>query len=190
VGARSTCSLCHEVPGSCRDCHSETKPAGHFDAGFRILHGRGETDVGDEPFEQTSCALCHKESSCLLCHQTTKPQSHTLVFARRTHGLIADIERQSCQTCHKQDFCNRCHDSTEPVSHRGGWGSAPYTHCLGCHDPLPANGCYVCHKNTLGHLTATALPGGLPHSAATDCRTCHTVIPHIDDGGNCRRCHR
>ena len=86
--------------------------------------------------------------------------------------------------------CQRCHENTTPMSHRGTFGSGPQAHCLVCHEPLTSTSCFTCHKNTLGHLTATPLPPGLPHSAATDCRTCHSALPHFDDGGSCRRCHR
>ncbi|MHC4547638.1 MAG: cytochrome c3 family protein [Planctomycetota bacterium] len=189
-GEGESCAICHEVPADCHACHAQSKPRSHAEAGFRLHHGRGDTDARDGPFAETSCALCHKEQSCVVCHQTTMPRSHTSVWRRRLHGIAASIERQSCQTCHKQDVCVRCHESTEPVSHRGTWGTGPQAHCLACHDPLQSTGCFACHKNTLGHLTATPLPAGLPHSAATDCRTCHSVLPHFDDGGNCRRCHR
>ena len=190
AGKGESCALCHEVPQDCTACHAQTKPPSHKEAQFRLLHGRGENDSLDSVFGDTSCALCHKKQMCVTCHQTTKPRSHTSVWERRLHGIDASVERQSCQTCHKQDVCISCHQSTEPISHRGNWGSGQQTHCLSCHDPLTSTGCYACHKNTLGHLSATPLPLGLPHSAATDCRTCHTVIPHFDDGGNCRRCHR
>ena len=188
-GGVSSCSQCHEVPRNCNECHTATKPQGHLEAGFEQNHGTGDTDALDyENFEETSCALCHdKQESCINCHLVERPRGHTNTFTRRTHGLVAGIERQSCLVCHKQDFCTFCHLNTEPVSHRGAWDQA---HCVTCHDPLPQSGCFSCHKNTIGHLSATPLPPGLPHSAATDCRTCHTVIPHFDDGGNCRRCHR
>jgi hypothetical protein len=189
-GQGGLCALCHEVPQSCNTCHRQNKPSSHNAAGFRWYHGRGDTDVLGQPFDETSCATCHEEQGCTLCHQVQKPRSHTIPFQRRLHGLVAEIERESCLTCHKQDQCARCHETTRPISHRGTFGSGPQAHCLICHDPLPSTSCFTCHKNTLGHLQATPLPPGLPHSAATDCRTCHSVLPHFDDGGNCRRCHR
>jgi hypothetical protein len=190
VGAPSLCAQCHEVPQDCNSCHRETKPASHRAAGFRLHHGTGDTDAHDQPFAEVSCSLCHEELSCVRCHQTTKPRNHTVSFERRLHGIHAAVERQSCRTCHQQDMCNRCHQETRPVSHRGIFGSGAQAHCLGCHDPLPANGCYTCHKSTIGHLMATPLPPGPPHATATDCSVCHPVLPHFDDGGNCRRCHR
>lgn len=188
-GEGELCAMCHSVPQSCNDCHKENKPSSHRSAAFRFNHGLTE-DAQEEPFENSSCALCHEKESCNRCHQTEMPRSHTTTFRRRLHGIAADVERQSCRTCHKQEYCDRCHRETKPVSHRGSFGTGRQTHCVACHDPLPSNGCYTCHKHTLGHLQATPLPLGLPHSAATDCRTCHPILPHLDDGGSCRRCHR
>ncbi|MHC4341238.1 MAG: cytochrome c3 family protein [Planctomycetota bacterium] len=189
TGAQSTCALCHAVPGACRDCHRQTKPTSHNDAGFKVFHGRGDTDSLDVPFAETSCALCHTEQSCVICHQTELPRSHTAIFIKRLHGLVAAVERQSCMTCHKQDYCVRCHQSSEPVNHRGAWASPPYTHCAACHEPLQSTNCFVCHKNTLGHLS-TPMPPGAPHVPGANCRACHSVLPHFDDGGDCNRCHR
>jgi len=189
-GAGGSCATCHDVPQFCNACHTGVKPDSHREAGWRPQHGRGDSDARDGPFQTTSCALCHEEQSCQRCHALEQPRNHNNSFKRRLHGIAASMERQSCLTCHKQDACNRCHETTKPITHKGSFGSGAQAHCLGCHDPLPSNGCYACHKNTLGHLTATPLPAGAPHATATDCRTCHAVIPHFDDGGNCRRCHR
>ena len=191
--APSTCVLCHEVPQGCVACHSETKPSSHRAAGFRFHHGRGGSNALDEPFKETSCAVCHQEQGCVRCHQTTKPRRHTASWERRLHGIDAAVERQTCRTCHQQDFCSSCHQTTQPITHTGSWGSGQQTHCVACHAPLPANGCYVCHKNTLGHLAATALPMDAKHATSADpvgCETCHTVLPHLYAGGSCRRCHR
>jgi hypothetical protein len=60
-----------------------------------------------------------------------------------------------------------------------------------CHARFGANpNRFACHKNTLGHPLGTPLPAGAPHAAAHDCWTRGTVFPHLDDGGNCRSCHR
>lgn len=188
--ARNLCSMCHEVPKDCNSCHSESKPSSHQTGGFDLYHGRGLSDSKESPFEETSCSLCHKEQSCTLCHQTNKPRSHSVAFERRLHGFHAEIERQSCRTCHQQDFCQKCHESALPVSHTGNWGSGSQAHCIGCHEPLTSTGCYTCHKNTLGHLAATPLPPDSAHTGPVDCRGCHLTLPHLDNGGNCRRCHR
>ena len=184
----SSCSQCHQVPNDCSTCHLKTQPQSHREIGFLSTHGIGDTDAREQPFEETSCSLCHQEDSCVECHHVQMPRSHTNPFRRRLHGVTAEIDRESCRTCHKQNFCTFCHQTTAPVTHRGNWAES---HCVTCHDPLQSTSCYVCHKNTLGHLTATPLPPGPPHDNAIDaaCRSCHPN-PHYDDGSSCRRCHR
>jgi hypothetical protein len=165
-------------------------PQSHREAGFDRLHGRGELLGRERSFAEVSCSLCHQERSCSACHQTKRPSTHTPAWERRYHGLHADLDRQTCATCHKPDFCRSCHESTEPVSHRGNWDEA---HCLYCHEPLPSNGCYACHKDTLAHLTAPPKPLNATHAGAADpsgCQGCHVVLPHFDSGGRCGTCHR
>jgi hypothetical protein len=189
-GEGGLCALCHETPAGCNECHTSRRPASHLSAVFRLEHGR-EVDHG--LFRDSSCALCHEEESCVRCHQTEKPRSHTVSFERRLHGVVAGLDRESCRTCHQQESCDRCHRETRPLSHRGSWGRGRQTHCLGCHEPLTSNGCFACHKNTLGHRTATPMPPGWPHNVATQCRECHMIVPHADPGGDgkeCARCHR
>lgn len=193
-GEGRSCAFCHSVPDACHTCHRTHKPASHTKGkSFRFNHGRGDYATLDAPFPQTSCALCHKEESCDACHQREQPRNHTEPFKRRLHGLQAEIERQSCQTCHKQDWCQRCHQSEQPVNHRGTWSTGQQSHCIACHDPLSSTGCYTCHKNTLGHLAAPAKPVDANHTGASDptaCENCHQVLPHLNDGGRCGRCHR
>lgn len=188
--AGGTCALCHSVPNDCNACHQTVKPETHGEAGFRHGHGEGYLDAGMVPFEDSSCSLCHEENSCVRCHQTTKPRNHTLSWQRRFHGITAEIDRETCLVCHKQQSCVRCHEQVKPISHAGTFGRATQSHCVACHEPLTATGCYTCHKNTRGHLLAPRLPAGPPHAGATDCRTCHSALKHFDDGLNCRRCHR
>lgn len=189
-GQGAACAFCHEVPRGCDDCHQSTEPRSHREAGWDRFHGRGELAGKELPFAGQSCSLCHEERTCSACHQTKKPKSHTQAWVRQYHGLEVDLDRRSCTTCHKQDFCASCHESTEPVSHRGNWGDA---HCLYCHEPLQSNGCFACHKNTLGHLAAPAKPANATHAGASDpadCQTCHAALPHFDSGGRCGTCHR
>ncbi|MHC4953615.1 MAG: cytochrome c3 family protein [Planctomycetota bacterium] len=188
--AGGTCALCHAVPNACNDCHQSVKPKTHAEAGFRVGHGKLYMDAGVVPFEDSSCSLCHEENSCVRCHQTTKPRNHTLAWQRRFHGITASVDREVCMVCHKQQFCTRCHQTVKPISHRGTFARGTHSHCIACHEPLTATGCYTCHKNTRGHLSAPPLPPGPPHAGATDCRTCHRVLRHFDDGLSCRRCHR
>ena len=191
-GQGASCALCHAVPQDCDACHRESPPQSHREAGFLLSHGK-DTDAPFEAWEEASCALCHEEQSCVRCHQTTKPRSHTTPWMRRLHGITAAVDRQSCKTCHQQDFCQSCHETTQPLSHRGSFARGPQTHCVACHEPLTESGCFACHKHTRGHLGHTPPPADTTHLAARDpgdCAACHTVLPHLDDGGRCRRCHR
>ena len=188
--AGGTCALCHTVPNGCTECHQSSKPASHGEAGFRNGHGRGYLDAGLRPFEDTSCSLCHQENACVRCHQVTKPRNHTLSWQRRFHGITAGVDRTACLVCHKQQYCVRCHETTKPISHVGGFARGAQSHCVACHEPLTATGCYTCHKNTRSHLTAPSPPPGPPHAGARDCRLCHRALKHFDDGLSCRRCHR
>lgn len=193
LGEGGNCALCHQVPNTCNDCHTRTRPASHRWAGFRLHHGTGDTDAGMQPFGETSCALCHTEQSCVRCHQTTEPRNHTQPFKRRLHGITAGVERQSCTTCHQQDWCLSCHQTTQPLTHRGNFARGQQSHCLGCHEPLSSTGCFTCHKSTLGHLGHTPKPLDAKHLGASDpvdCESCHLVLPHLNDGGRCGRCHR
>jgi hypothetical protein len=186
----AVCAVCHAVPDGCSECHQRTKPPTHGEAGFRNAHGRGYLDAGLRPFEDTSCSLCHEENACVRCHQVTKPRNHTLSWQRRFHGITASVDRTACLVCHKQQYCVRCHETSKPISHVGGFARGAQSHCVACHEPLTATGCYACHKNTRGHLTAPSPPPGAPHAGARDCRLCHRALKHFDDGLSCRRCHR
>jgi len=185
-----SCALCHSVPEGCHECHREAVPDSHRAEGFRRAHGGGFLDAGLVPFEDSSCSLCHEEQSCVRCHQTTKPRNHTLAWQRRFHGVQASVDRTSCLVCHRQDFCVHCHETAQQLSHRGNFARGAQSHCVACHEPLTATGCFTCHKNTRGHLTAPPLPAGPPHAGARDCRLCHRALKHFDDGLSCRRCHR
>lgn len=192
-GMGGSCATCHEVPQFCSACHTGTKPASHREAGWRLQHGRGDSDALDGPFKTVSCALCHEEQACQRCHAVEQPRNHSESFKRRLHGVAAQIERQSCTTCHKQDTCIRCHETTRPLTHRGNFSTGQQSHCLGCHTPLASTTCYTCHKQVLGHLGQTPLPVDANHIGASDpadCETCHVTLPHLNDGGRCRRCHK
>ena len=191
-GRGESCAICHEVPQSCDACHKAVTPKSHRPRAFKNTHGT-DLDSWDSPWDQVSCSLCHERQGCVRCHQVEKPKSHTRPFERRLHGVAAEIERASCLVCHKQDFCVNCHEQQEPISHRGQWGRGQQSHCVACHEPLTATGCFTCHKQTLGHLQATPLPADQVHNTSTDptgCEQCHPVVPHFDSGGRCRSCHR
>ena len=192
AGAGASCAICHAVPQDCDSCHKEVMPSSHRTRAFQLTHGT-DVDSWNAPWTAVSCSLCHERQGCVRCHQVQQPKSHTLPWQRRLHGVQAEIERQSCMVCHKQNFCIDCHRTQTPVSHRGQWGTGQQSHCAGCHEPLTATGCFTCHKNTLGHLSATPLPGDQVHRTSSDpagCESCHPVLPHFDSGGRCRSCHR
>ncbi len=217
-GAASTCSACHEGIDTndrissdqrvrmedCRDCHAarsvanecatchsvvtaDWAPANHALAWER-LHGRIARAHSDMPAE--TCSMCHTESSCAECHLLEPPRGHTNLFRIRAHGVPASMDRQSCSTCHRPDFCDRCHAQTLPINHTGSWGGTRSRHCFGCHLPVQAEGCFVCHKGTPSHLLAPPMPSS--HNPGMNCRQCHGfTVPllHADNGTACILCH-
>lgn len=191
----SECMDCHadrKISNDCGVCHKEIgrdwAPTNHGDA-WKKFHGqvaRMRSDVIEE-----NCSLCHSESTCVQCHQVEEPEGHNNFFRLRGHGMIASMDRASCAACHRSDFCERCHQETTPLSHRGNWGSPTNQHCLGCHFPLPSEGCITCHKSMPSHQTAAPKPAD--HFATMNCRQCHGVsvpLPHVDDGSDCNFCHK
>jgi len=185
------CVDCHaesEQPRSCATCHGEVRedraPRTH-DVAWRRSHGRVVRCESD--LTVNDCSLCHSDASCTTCHQEEEPESHNNFWRIRGHGLSASMDRESCATCHRQDYCDRCHESTMPISHRGAWGSPRNLHCLGCHSSGANQGCAVCHSGTPSHLEAPLKPPG--HNPASDCRSCHLLLPHVDGGYDCNGCH-
>lgn len=188
------CMGCHEgrdQPNECATCHTEVDrdwvPPSHAHQ-WDLLHG----DASKRCLAKTSgdCALCHTERSCVDCHLSQPPASHTDVFRRRTHGFHASLDRESCSACHRPDSCNACHQETRPMSHTGSWGGTRSRHCFGCHLPLRANGCRVCHEATPSHLLAAPKPEW--HTPGMNCRQCHGIsapLPHVDKGDDCNACH-
>jgi hypothetical protein len=188
------CVDCHEqggYPADCIACHevmtADTPPAGH-DGAWDRQHGLRVR--GNACPEQTvdRCEMCHSESSCVSCHKEEAPANHNNFWRRRAHGLTARMDRENCAACHETDYCDRCHTSAVPQSHNGLWGGTKNTHCLGCHISGPQNSCLMCHKaGAPSHSLAPPKPPG--HNPASDCRACHLIITHVDDGGDCNQCH-
>ena len=188
------CTACHAdrgVPNRCDTCHTEVgvdrAPQNHA-RGWERLHGRTFRDPGEATAEQ--CALCHTESTCAACHLNQAPASHDEHWRLRGHGAMASLDRQTCAVCHQASDCESCHADTAPLSHMGSWGAPRDTHCFTCHQPLPGNGCVVCHKGTPSHQLATPKPSW--HTPAMNCRQCHgagQALPHVDNGDNCNSCH-
>lgn len=188
--AKNDCTVCHS------EITAETRPK--FRDGARIGHDSPDLWLkihGHEAqFNPQYCTTCHDTvASCEDCHRREKPQSHTVAWRRKPHGLQAIIDQKNCSVCHEEDSCVKCHQKTEPASHRAGFGGSRNQHCVSCHFPPQDNSCTVCHENiehgkarrsphSLGIYPANCAechPGGLPHSAphamnnSTNCRSCH-----------------
>lgn len=196
VQRMDSCVACHAKEASakndCSTCHAEIRrdrpPASHarmWDQahGLCALQGAGASTAND-------CSLCHERDACANCHQTRPPRDHHAFFRLKGHGIAAGIDRTRCATCHASDSCDRCHQSTAPVTHTAGWDAPRNRHCTSCHVPLQSSGsCFVCHKSAPGHDTAPVKPAW--HTAAMNCRSCHSAsLKHPDNGDNCNSCHR
>jgi len=189
------CTSCHEQRGvkdECSVCHTvisrDWEPENHAHSWIRA---HGPTVRADLEQDTGKCTLCHTQSSCIQCHEDERPANHDEYWRIRGHAIPASMDRQSCRVCHRDDYCNRCHMYTEPLWHTASFGTPKNDHCLGCHFPLPSNGCFVCHKGTPSHQTAPPKPPN--HNPAMDCRACHgqgAPLMHADDGSNCNFCHQ
>lgn len=186
------CVECHEALGeetSCESCHSEIRadvaPRTH-DGNWDRFHGH---DVRNKSSVTVArCDMCHEESTCTTCHLEEMPQNHNNFWRRRSHGLMARMDRENCAACHQPDYCDRCHQEAVPQSHNGLWGSSRNTHCYGCHESDAQQSCFICHEaGTPSHSMAPPKPPG--HNPVSDCRACHMIIPHVDNGANCNSCH-
>lgn len=189
------CRACHAaypIEDACSTCHrkvdSAWSPLNH-ELGWTLGHGPVARMGADGPANR--CDLCHTQSTCDRCHREERPRGHDNHFRLRGHGIHASLDRDSCATCHRSDFCTRCHQETRPLTHRGTWGGTRSDHCFGCHFPLQAESCFVCHKRASSHLLATPLPAD--HTPGMSCRMCHgqgAPLPHADNGTSCILCHR
>ncbi|MBL9078495.1 MAG: cytochrome c3 family protein [Planctomycetes bacterium] len=193
---KSACMDCHATLGrgnACDECHTEIdaawQPPSHAHAWLRT---HGEVVRCGSERSADRCELCHQDATgCRSCHAQTPPANHDQTFRTRTHGLLASVDRSGCVVCHTQDSCRQCHETTRPRSHRGGFGAPQDRHCVGCHLPLEADGCGVCHDGTPSHDLAAPLPAG--HVPSMNCRMCHgngVALPHPDGGHVCTACHR
>jgi hypothetical protein len=188
------CVRCHEregQPDACAACHSEIStawmPPTHL-RNWRRAHGEASRLIDAEPSDR--CSLCHEESTCAECHRSEPPQNHNANWRLRGHAIVAMIDRDNCAACHEPASCDRCHAEVLPRNHVASWGSPRDTHCLVCHFPLRDEGCVACHRDTPSHLTGPPKPPW--HTPGMNCRQCHGAqipLPHVDDGGDCNRCH-
>lgn len=181
----------------CKDCHDDitstkVKPKSHTPEWIRVHGDFSQIQYGFR--KENVCALCHKESDCATCHQQQPPQSHTMFWKLKGHGIMVSQDRSRCMTCHQQgaDFCERCHAQTKPTNHLAGFGSPANLHCQSCHAPIDSaggQGCAVCHNENPSHDSAPPQPDTALHAGDPDCRTCHTPLRHPDNGESCITCH-
>jgi hypothetical protein len=195
------CIACHAVRApeynDCASCHREIRrdrpPKSHH-LGWKTEHGRVAREGSFDPLP-AECSLCHLRSDCDTCHRAEKPKNHNMLWRFHGHAAMASIDRDNCSICHTTDSCASCHKDALPRSHRGGFGAPNNHHCLGCHLPLTRfgeEGCAVCHRGTPSHASAPPRPANEPHMTnnPADCRECHMVLQHPDNGQSCLFCHQ
>lgn len=188
------CMDCHEQQGQTTDCAScheqiraEIAPFSH-DGNWDRQHGLSIRGGACPEKTVDQCSLCHTEASCVTCHQDEMPENHNNYWRRRAHGLTARMNRDNCAACHEVAYCDRCHATSEPMSHNGLWGSTKNTHCYGCHESEADQSCNFCHKSGApSHALAPPKPPG--HNPVSDCRSCHQLLQHVDNGDDCNQCH-
>lgn len=186
------CMDCHTETGystACAACHQEiredTAPESHAGA-WDKQHGLTVRSCSGQTVDR--CELCHTEATCVICHQEEMPENHTNHWRRRAHGLTARMDRENCAACHGPDYCDSCHQSAVPQNHTGLWGSSRNTHCYGCHVSDAEQSCFMCHHaGAPSHQLAPPQPPG--HDPSSDCRSCHLLMTHVDNGDDCNRCH-
>jgi hypothetical protein len=88
--------------------------------------------------DEERCLLCHEEETCTTCHRTEKPESHTNLWRKRTHGIQSAFDRSSCLVCHRNDECEACHQIMSPPVPPASFHN-PSAPCSGCHAPAGAN---------------------------------------------------
>jgi hypothetical protein len=140
------CSLCHEAPADCEECHQKTPPDDH------TLSWRQRTHALKAQWDRTRCSVCHEEDSCAKCHESTEPNSH-----RGTWGSPVNRHCASCHYPPDRTGCTTCH---KEIAHKS---AAPSPHTYGLFPP----NCAVCHPGGLPHRA--------PHmtNSTTRCVYCH-----------------
>lgn len=141
ASANTTCSTCHlklpEATALTRErIASFPAPPSHFDASFRLEHGKlaqpPPVDSGAPLGVAPSCATCHARDFCASCHvnapevpeiqalapdprslaieaKLEAPASHDAPEFLQRHGQTARREPKSCAACHTQQSCLTCH---------------------------------------------------------------------------------
>lgn len=184
------CSVCHErlrkdvIPAT-RDGSPIAHNAPQI---WENVHGQ------ESRMDPLFCSYCHDvPNACDDCHSKNPPQSHTLVWRRKVHGLRAAWDRQNCAVCHAEESCTKCHEKTAPSSHRNGWGDPFNRHCAECHFPPDTTTCKTCHVS-VEHVEAKPSPHDFGLFPAR-CGKCHPGgnpyrAPHIINSSvGCWVCH-
>ncbi|NIA13972.1 MAG: hypothetical protein GWP08_07815 [Nitrospiraceae bacterium] len=203
-GVKRFCMDCHAQTGAemneCSVCHTaiskDTLPTHRGKA--RIPHDSPQiwarVHGQESKFDPAFCTLCHEDkSSCESCHRSNPPDSHTVAWRRKGHGLRATWDRRKCATCHEEDSCLKCHQNTRPSSHRRSWARPLNRHCVTCHYPPQRTGCTVCHES-VEHPTALPSPHAIGVFPAR-CGLCHPGgrpyrAPHLlNSTARCVVCH-
>jgi hypothetical protein len=140
-----------------------------------------------------------------LAAAAAKPEGERLAVINHAIHIARDLE---CVDCHlgvrshaaagvpSVTICAECHDDPEDGIAQTENGQRILDHILRGEElwwpklyHLPDHVGFSHRRHAeLGGIACDECHGDI--AAATDCRTCHTVIPHLDDGGNCRRCQR
>lgn len=190
-------------PGSCLDCHANSRPAGVLDSTTARLPGGVEFDhrMADALVD---CAACHSTggaatwtswaggqfhlagagtpATCLPCHRGERPTTTSNWVSTTFQEMPFDYVTNALGVTHGAGLdCVQCH--TGPGS--GAWGAAPnWIGGVYRHAPAPQAGgptCVACHMTQRPDLqpgtTAAAMATllGFDHSTggAGDCLGCH-----------------
>jgi len=140
TGQVPDCTVCHQQPSFCDDCHRTEKPRDHT----ALFRNRGHGFAAET--DRRSCAVCHQPDFCDACHQQNEPQSHTAAFKSRGHCTSCheqSTERGSrCKVCHTLDtgthselrVIGRPEDGLTLHALPQGFGSNLSQDCTVCHD--------------------------------------------------------
>lgn len=187
----NACQVCHkELTKETIPTHRHGRRIAHDKAGvWKKAHG------GEAMLDRAYCAQCHtdEQDDCMKCHRVMKPDSHTVAWNRKIHGIQAQMNGQSCSVCHEEDSCVKCHKHTQPRSHRGSFTAPRNNHCVSCHVPAE-NDCTVCHES-IEHRSAIRTPHDAGGGYTGNCASCHpgglagAAPHHINSTLGCLACH-
>src|SRR6267142_2320981 len=175
-------------PGSCVDCHANTRPSGVLTAAVAALPSGVKFDHGAS-VALGDCVSCHASSStwtggkfhlaggatptnCASCHEGERPTStagwvnatyQTSPFDYATHGAGLD-----CASCHAGP-------GTGAWGSTQNWVSGSFAHGAGTPSAMTCVACHSWQRPDLNGVQPSQLPGSFDHAAngSTDCLACH-----------------